>query len=311
MIITIFMKGAPRSEQFDDIYFSVENGLEETAHVFLQGNNLPDAWVAKDNFVIAETGFGTGLNFLSAWKLFEETSKPLQRLDFISIEKYPLTPEVIKEALKPWQEYFGERIDSFLSQYPIRVAGFHRIQINSQITLTLIFDDIHEALPELDAAVDCWFLDGFTPAKNPDMWSEAVFEQMARLSKASASYATFTALAHGTRIAIIGAGLAGTSCAYVLKQYGYNPVIYEASDKIAAGASGNNLGLYNPRFTAQRDEISGFYVPAYAQIIRLGQKAGDVVDYNPTGALHLINKEEKAKRFSYYVLIMRKILMCI
>ena len=334
------MKGAPRSEQFDDIYFSAENGLKETNHVFLQGNNLPDAWKDKKHFVIGETGFGTGLNFFSVWKLFEETTLPEQKLDFISVEKYPLTPEEIKKALEPWKEFLGERVHQFLEQYPIRVAGFHRIQVSDQITLTLIFDDINESFPEVGAVVDCWFLDGFTPAKNPDMWSENVFEQMARLSKNGATYATFTAagdvrrrleatdfsvekkkgfghkrdmitgtyqgsghsldaaLPKGERIAIIGGGLAGTSCAYVLKRHGYEPVIYEASNELAAGASGNNMGLYNPRFTAQRDEISDFYAPAYAQLIRLAKQAREAVEYTPCGALHLMNAPEKEKRLT-------------
>lgn len=332
------MKGAPRSEQFDDIYFSAENGLEETQHVFIEGNNLPEAWQGKKSFNIAETGFGTGLNFFVAWKLFEETAKPDQTLDFVSFEKFPLTPDEIRNALEPWADEFDERIDILLERYPIRVAGFHRIKINAQITLTLIFDDINNALPELDANVDCWFLDGFTPAKNPDMWSETLFKEMARLSVSGASYATFTAagdvrrgleaagfsvekregfgrkrdmiagtfqgegekqkpLPAGSKVAIIGGGLAGTSCAYVLKQYGYEPVIYEKEDKLASGASGNKVGFYNPRFTAQRDVTSEFFVPAFAQLIQLGRVEGNNFDYDPCGALHLVNTPEKEKRF--------------
>ncbi len=332
------MKGAPRSEQFDDIYFSAIDGLEEVSHIFLKGNNLPEAWEKKKTFTIAETGFGTGLNFFSVWKLFEETAEPEHCLDFISIEKYPLTPKAIKQALEPWQELFEGRIDDFLDMYPIRIAGFHRIKINKQITLTLIFDDIKEALPRIEAQVDCWFLDGFSPAKNPDMWREDVFKEMARLSKNQTSYATFTAAGHvrrglssagfsvqkeqgygyksdmisgtylgdnkvhktplkpGARIAIIGGGLAGTSCAYVLKQYGYEPVIYEASDSLASGASGNKFGLYNPRFSKLRDDLSDFFAPAYAQFIRVAKQAGKPIDYTPCGALHLMNAPDKEAR---------------
>ncbi|HPF77738.1 MAG TPA: bifunctional tRNA (5-methylaminomethyl-2-thiouridine)(34)-methyltransferase MnmD/FAD-dependent 5-carboxymethylaminomethyl-2-thiouridine(34) oxidoreductase MnmC [Alphaproteobacteria bacterium] len=333
------MKGAPRSAQFDDIYFSAENGLEETAHVFLRGNNLPAAWEGKPSFTIAETGFGTGLNFFSVWKLFEEHASADQTLDFISVEKYPLSPQEIKQALEPWQEFLGNRVDLFLAQYPLRIAGFHRVKLTPQITLTLIFDDINLAFPQLEAKVDCWFLDGFTPAKNPDMWSDIVFREMARLSAAGASYATFTAagdvrralasagfsvqkqkgfghkrdmiagrydgqekpskqpLKKGARIAIIGGGLAGTSCAYVLKQYGYDPVIYEAADTLASGASGNTLGLYNPRFSKLRDNLSDFFAPAYAQFIRTVKQMGDAVNYVPCGALHLMNDPDKETRY--------------
>lgn len=286
------MKDVPISLQFDDIYFSKEDGLAETDHVFMQGNNLPIAWQDKSEFTICETGFGTGLNFFSVWKLFEETAKKNQVLDFISVEKYPLKPEEIKNYLSHWLGYFEGRIELLLEKYPIRVSGFHRIRINKQVTLTLIFDDIEQALPQIDANVDCWFLDGFTPAKNPDMWSDTLYQEMARLSVDGASFATFTAsgevrrglentgfdvqkrkgfgrkremivgqyknknkkvthnkIKNNKRIAIIGGGLAGTSCAYVLKQYGFEPVIYEAGDKLAYGASGNEVGLYNPRFS--------------------------------------------------------------
>ncbi len=348
------MKGAPRSEQFDDIYFSAEDGLEETAYVFLAGNNLPQAWdgfengseARRESFTIAETGFGTGLNFLTAWKLFEETTSKGQRLDFISVEKYPLTAEEIRGALAPWANFFETRIEQFLDLYPIRIAGFHRIKINSQITLTLIFDDINEALPKLDACVDCWFLDGFTPAKNPDMWSDVVFQQMARLSRRGTTFSTFTAagdvrrgleatgfsvekkkgfghkrdmiagayqgenksvgknrgrvsgkaLKYGSKIAIIGGGLAGTSCAYVLKQYGYEPVIYEQGDVLPGGASGNLIGLYNPRFSKLRDDLSDFFAPAYAHFIRFAKQAGDEIEYTPCGTLHLMGDEKKEER---------------
>ena len=333
------MKGAPRSSQFDDIYFSAEDGLAETRHVFFNGNDLPHAWEGKDSFTIAETGFGTGLNFLAVWKLFEENAAPTQTLDFISVEKYPLTPGEISTALEPWKDQLGDRIDILTQQYPLRVNGFHRIKINQQITLTLIFDDIADAFPQITAAVDCWFLDGFTPAKNPDMWSRDVFQQMARLSKKGASYATFTAagdvrrglqeagfsvekkkgfghkrdmiagsylnqgmphskpLHKKSRIAIIGGGLAGTACAYVLKQYGYEPVIYEASQMLASGASGNECGFFNPRFSKHRDGMANFFIAAYAQFIRLAHQAGENIEYNPCGALHLMTTPEKQERF--------------
>ena len=93
------MSGSPRSEHFDDIYFAVENGLEETKHVFLGGNDLPERWQSRSRFTIAETGFGTGSKFYSAWKCFERTYAPHQKLHFISVEKYPLSAAQIKEYL--------------------------------------------------------------------------------------------------------------------------------------------------------------------------------------------------------------------
>ncbi len=185
-----------KSVQFDDVYFSAEDGLAETHHVFLKGNDLPARWQGagegKARFVVAETGFGTGLNFLATWKLFEETAEAGQALDFISFEKFPLSVAEIGEALLPWMDEFEGRVEAMLALYPLRVPGFHRLVLSERVTLTLVFDDVNEAMAQVERKVDCWFLDGFKPASNPGMWSEAVFVQMARLSKKGARFATFT-----------------------------------------------------------------------------------------------------------------------
>jgi len=182
-----------RSDIYDDVYFSVEDGLAETRHVFLDSNDLPAAWNGKKRFNICETGFGTGLNFFAAWDLFEKMAAPDAALHFISFEKHPLSADEIRGALSHWRGEFGEKIDMFLAQYPLAISGFHRVQLSSRISLTLVFDDVNDAMERLSARVDCWFLDGFRPATNPAMWSELVFAQMARLSTDGASYATFTA----------------------------------------------------------------------------------------------------------------------
>ena len=199
------MLGAPRSEQFDDVYFSADNGLAESRYVFLKGNNLPDRWAGKDRFVIAETGFGTGLNFLAAWKLFIETAEPEQTLDFISFEKFPLDAEEIELHLYQWAGEFQDYLKPLLAHYPILVPGFHRVALNERVTLTLVFDDVNTGLPQVDARVDAWFLDGFKPSTNPDMWSDTVFQNMARLSHYGTSFATFTA-AGGVRRGLKKAG---------------------------------------------------------------------------------------------------------
>lgn len=187
------MKGAPRSKEFDDVYFSAEDGLAETRHVFLDGNDLPDAWADRDRFTICETGFGTGLNFLAVWKLFEDTAAPDQSLEFISFEKFPLSADEIMDALYVWQGEFDTKLTVLKKCYPEDLNGRQRIVISDRIVLTLIFGDVNEEILTLDTQVDAWFLDGFKPSSNPDMWSETVFENMARLSKKGASFATFTA----------------------------------------------------------------------------------------------------------------------
>lgn len=186
-------KGAPRSKEFDDVYFSKHDGLEETRHVFLKSNNLPNAWAVEDRFVIAETGFGTGLNFLAVWALFEVCDNPPTHLHFVSFEKFPLSRTNIEEYLAPWKDQFPNLLAALLEHYPDNLEGTQRIDFSDNVSLTLIFDDMNDAIVDLQTPVNCWFLDGFSPSVNPDMWSETLFENMARLSKEGASFATFTA----------------------------------------------------------------------------------------------------------------------
>ncbi len=191
------MDNIPRSEQFDDIYFAVEDGLAESRYVFLDRNNLPDGWArgtrAHDRFVIAETGFGTGLNFLCAWDLFDRTAEPQQKLHYYSFEKFPLSAADIEKYLGHWRGEFGDKLDRLTADYPLRVGGWHTLRLDARVTLTLIFDDVNRAIPELSTPVDCWFLDGHAPAKNPDMWSDTVFRNIGRLSHQGTRFATFTA----------------------------------------------------------------------------------------------------------------------
>lgn len=182
------MLGAPRSKEFDDVYFSAENGLAETQHVFLAGNSLPERWGGRREFIIAETGFGTGLNFLAAWKLFEETAAPDQTLHFISFEKFPLSAAQIEEYLSVWQSEFSGLLEVLVQKY---TSG--AVQMNDRVRLTLIFGDVNEEIVKQNFKADAWFLDGFKPSSNPEMWSETVFQNMARLSAEGATLATFTA----------------------------------------------------------------------------------------------------------------------
>ena len=181
-----------RSEHYDDVYFSAQDGLAETRHVFLDGNDLSARLKGYDGeFVIGETGFGTGLNFLAAWDLFEAVAGSDGSLHFISFEKYPLSKARISEALSGWGELAG-RLEKMLEVYPDAPHGCVEMPMDSRVRLTLIIGDINAEMPWLEAEVECWFLDGFKPSANPDMWSETVFQNMARLSKPGASFATFT-----------------------------------------------------------------------------------------------------------------------
>jgi tRNA 5-methylaminomethyl-2-thiouridine biosynthesis bifunctional protein len=201
----------PRAPAFSDIYYSKNNGLAESQHVFINANQLPERWktlAKRTSFTIAETGFGTGLNFLAAATLWLANTPKSCCLQYLSIEKFPLRRTDLSKALSAWPE-LAALAEQLITQYPPPLPGFHRINIgdaenNQRIALTLVFADLGEALPDLQAinrsdckslnqfAVDAWFLDGFAPAKNPDMWSDLLFESMASLSTSDTTFSTFT-----------------------------------------------------------------------------------------------------------------------
>ena len=188
-------EGRPRSKEFDDVYFSLASGLDETLHVFIEQNHLRERFSelqAGHRLVIGETGFGTGLNFLCAWQLFEECAPTGARLHFVSVEKYPLTAVDLQRALALWPQ-LAAQARPLLEQYVAIHAGFQRMVFDSgRVTLTLLIGDAMEQLPLLDATVDAWFLDGFAPSRNPEMWTDELFAQLARLSAPDATLGTFT-----------------------------------------------------------------------------------------------------------------------
>ncbi|WP_276852560.1 bifunctional tRNA (5-methylaminomethyl-2-thiouridine)(34)-methyltransferase MnmD/FAD-dependent 5-carboxymethylaminomethyl-2-thiouridine(34) oxidoreductase MnmC [Enterobacter oligotrophicus] len=196
-------EGTPVSRDFDDVYFSNDNGLEETRYVFLEGNRLSVRFPThpRSLFVVAESGFGTGLNFLTLWQAFDRfrSAHPeatLQRLHFISFEKFPLTAHDLRLAHQHWPE-LAPWAEQLQAQWPPAIGGCHRLQLDGgRVTLDLWLGDINELTDKLDDSmnqkVDAWFLDGFAPAKNPDMWSQHLFTAMARLARPGATLATFT-----------------------------------------------------------------------------------------------------------------------
>lgn len=182
----------PVAPDFNDIYFSAEGGLDETRAVFLAGCGLPERWQGQQHFTIGELGFGTGLNFLAAWQLWAETRPEGGWLHFISVEKFPLRVDDLRRALGAFPE-LACFSDPLIAQWPQPLKGPHRLRFDeARITLTLFQDDIVDALPQIEASVDAWFLDGFAPSNNDEMWSGAVWPELARLSAPGARVATFT-----------------------------------------------------------------------------------------------------------------------
>jgi len=187
--------GQPHSRAYGDVYFSNSAGLDEPRYVFLDNNDLPARFAAlpeHGKLVIGETGFGTGLNFLCAWELFARSAPAGAQLHFVSVEKYPLSHADLQRALSLWpalQPFAEPLLDQYVALHP----GFQRVVFDGgRVVLTLLIGDVMELLPQLDAEIDAWFLDGFAPAKNPDMWSPELFGELARLSTPRTTLGTFT-----------------------------------------------------------------------------------------------------------------------
>lgn len=194
----------PYSIIFDDVYYSGDNGLLETDYVFLQGNHLRQRWQAlsSNSFTIIETGFGTGLNFLCASQVWLQIAPKNATLHFISTEKYLLNFQEISTALQAWPE-LNEVSQPFLAQYKV-LSHIPTQLFDNRVQLSLLIGDATASITNLDTTADAWFLDGFSPAKNPDMWQSALFVQMARLSTSDTTFATFTSagmVKHGLQAA--------------------------------------------------------------------------------------------------------------
>jgi tRNA 5-methylaminomethyl-2-thiouridine biosynthesis bifunctional protein len=195
---------APVSADFGDIYFSGD-GLAEAEHVFLGGNDLGTRFERAGSLAIGELGFGTGLNFLQCWKLWRDTKKKQGgRLTFLSAEQFPLRVADLDRAHRAWPELaaLSQRLRALL---PPPVAGLHKLDVAPDVSLILGYGEAGEVLAGAEGAIDAWFLDGFSPAKNPGMWRADLFEDCARLSRRGATYATFT-VAGDVRRALQSAG---------------------------------------------------------------------------------------------------------
>lgn len=310
----------PYAKQFGDIYFSQDNGLLESRHVFINGNDLSTRLAQLSDyayFQVGETGFGTGLNILALWQLWQQVRpKNHSKLHVTTVEKFPLSKSDLIRALKVWPE-LEPLAEQLTQQYPLPIAGCHRLSFaQERFSIDLWLGDAHDVFPVIPktSTVDAWFLDGFAPSCNPEMWEEQILKNIVRLSKIGTTFTSFSvagvlkrglstqgiqisrprgflhkrqmlkgvwALAEADpsisatsvsastpntiedtqispvhellekkqrQIAIIGAGVAGLSCAYAFAQRGHLVTIYDRFEPLS-GASGNPLALLNPKLS--------------------------------------------------------------
>jgi len=184
--------GEPTSVEFDDIYFNTADGLDETTYVFIEQNHLFERWqeCTQAFYVIGETGFGSGLNFLVTWQHFTRfraanPEHPLKRLYFISFEKYPLAIKDLITSHERWPS-LAIQAQQLQEQYPGAMAGCHRLPFpsaadsHSTVILDLWFGDIKDTITQLsvplNGLVDSWFLDGFAPSNNPEVWKNLAID---------------------------------------------------------------------------------------------------------------------------------------
>ena len=178
--------GVPVSNRFADPYYSLDNGLNETRHVFLTGNDLPARFC--DGFHIAELGFGTGLGFLTAVQAWLENDTK-GHLNFTSFEAYPMSANEMARALSLFPE-LGDLAALLVAQWDGKAQV---IKLTEHVTLEVIFGDARETLPRWQGKADAWFLDGFSPARNPELWSPELMQEVGAHTAPSGTVATYTA----------------------------------------------------------------------------------------------------------------------
>ncbi len=183
--------GTPFSEAFDDIYHSADGGPGQAQHVFLHGNGLPQNWQGRRSFTILENGFGSGLNFLATWAAWRADPQRPQRLHYLATELHPFAADDLARLHREWPqlEFLAEALRN---SWPVLLPGFHRLEFAAgRVVLTLLLGDAETSLRKLRASVDAFYLDGFDPNKNPQMWSTSLLRRCGQLAAPNATFATW------------------------------------------------------------------------------------------------------------------------
>jgi len=300
-------QGVPYSEAFDDLYHSAAGGPAQAQHVFLRGNGLPQRWRGRERFVILETGFGAGINFLATWQAWRRDAARCRRLHFVSIEKHPFSLADAKLIFRNHSTLESEAVE-LEAKWPLLVPGAQRIELDGgNVVLTLFFADVKVAR-DLRLAADAFYLDGFAPAKNPDMWSPALMRALARLAAPGATAATWSVAAsvrhaleetgftverrpgfgdkkemlvaryakqgqpfsvpRERKAMVVGAGLAGAAVCERLCARGWQVTLVERHAGPAREASGNHAGSFHPLVTPDDSVLARLTRSAFLAALR-------------------------------------------
>ena len=180
----------PVAVRFDDPYYSKKDGRAETRHVFVDGNQLHDRFATCTHFHVAELGFGTALNFLETVQTWQRHAPKDAELIYTSFELYPLSKQDMTRALKPWPDLLALAVP-FLDQLSAQ-SGINEMS-QDNVTLRLVIGDANDTVSQTIEPVDAWHLDGFSPAKNPELWNDALMQSVGQKTKARGTFATYTA----------------------------------------------------------------------------------------------------------------------
>lgn len=323
--------GQPRSRLFGDVYFSAEDGLAETRAVFLDGCGLPDAWEGRRRFVVGELGFGTGLNIAALLDLWRRARPSGGQLHVFTVEGFPVTADEAARALGRWPE-LDEVARALTRRWPGRARGVHRLELPEfSAIVDVAVQDVAQALTGWTGQADAWFLDGFSPALNPRMWSDEILGLVGARSAPGARAATFTVAGQvrrglaaagfeiekrpgfgrkrerlearlpgeapepsARRVAVIGAGIAGAAAARAVRALGGEAIVIEAAHP-GAGGSGNPAALVTPRLDAGLGAPAEFFARAFARATRLYAEIPEAIVAR--GVLQLAAGERDLGRF--------------
>lgn len=301
-------QGVPYSETYDDVYHASAGGLAQARHVFLAGNHLPEHWQRQERFVILETGFGQGLNFLATWAAWKADGLRCGRLHFLSVEKHPFRRHDLARLHTHYPE-IAPLAAQLQAQWPELTAGFHRLEFErGRVILTLALGEALECIPQFVATPDAIYLDGFSPAKNADLWSPQLLQEIGLLCRPGTTLATW-AVAGPVRQSlsqagfalekrpgfafkremlvgrfgrgeetetptterqaiVVGAGLAGSLCAEALTRRGWHVELFERRDAPAQETSGNRTAVMLPMLSLDDNRASRLNRACYLHALR-------------------------------------------
>ncbi len=330
-----FRDGVPYSAVYGDVYHSADGGAGQAHHVFLGGCGLPERWAGRADFVILETGFGTGMNFLATWAAWRADPRRPATLHVLSVEKHPFGRDDLACLHARWPE-FAALSAELLAKWPLPVAGFHRIALaGGRVRLTLMFGDASDCLPQAEAGVDAFYLDGFAPDRNPDLWRPELIAILARLARPGALAATYSVAApvraalsragfvcekragygrkrhclralhpgrraHASRppqrVAVVGAGVAGSAVAHALAQRGVAVSVLERAPAPVTAASGNPVAVFRPVLSRDDTAATRLTRAAFLHDLRNWPELGEGLEWARCGVLHLARDATAAER---------------